>query len=213
MTEKSNVESLTEDELLALAAGMPHLLFESAEGRHYRDRLKTLVEDHRARVAKDRDLRLQYVLTLVLRCPPFLEKQVGFEWVAEEFRQALRMRSCSQVYNKRFWEALECVRGKLNKGRPRSLGRSLRLANKVLVLEGKGMNRSQAVKQVVEEESARSEDGTGPSEREVYRGLKRAEKEACWELSPGPMPEAVLEELAKQDPPLGSRRTGDKDTL
>jgi len=140
-----DMEELGEKELLVLFAEYPALfleedltgLFEAQEENAYRERLRFFLETARQKYQGDRVKWLEYVLSLVVSCPPLLKQEGEFRWVRDElftilmkrylgqkagiFRQNRETTESHKLFAQDFWSAWMGVSKKLNcKDRPSS---------------------------------------------------------------------------------------------
>jgi len=139
------MEKLGEKELLALFAECPALFLEE---NPYRERLKFFLETARQKYQGDRVKWLEYVLSLVVSCPPLLKQEGEFGWVRDElftilmkrylgqkagiFRQKKETTEGTKLFAQDFWSAWMGVSKNLNsKGRPSESGRHFAIYNEV----------------------------------------------------------------------------------
>jgi hypothetical protein len=118
-------------------------------------RLKDLLKARWGTCDRDVVQKGRALLEWVLLCPPLLNGQPGFEWVQQSFitmlqrrlhYRRLHYRDVGQKANRDcegrlegvddqlFWEIVEAVRGKLNKGHPQTLVKDYERANLVFNL-------------------------------------------------------------------------------
>jgi hypothetical protein len=181
------VDQLTESQLLDLFTDHPSL-FTSKQGHAYRDRLKTLISETRSSCGHDAKQRLTQVFRLILSCPFLLTKPEGFEWVPEEFidalvanrlsaRLGLRSYKHEGIYHhvdmKIFHEAWQKAWGQLNRGQPKKPLTHYSIAKDVEdLMVRQGLELPHAVQMVASERSRDRKDGVVLEDTTVYRSLR-----------------------------------------
>ena len=76
-------------------------LFHSKQGMSIRKRLKVLISEQRNSFVWDAKGRLVFLFRLVLSCPILLSRPPGFEWILEDFIDALHFTLLSTKYGLR----------------------------------------------------------------------------------------------------------------
>jgi hypothetical protein len=153
-------------------------LFHSQQGESIRERLKFLISKHPSSSGFDVKRRLILLFKMIQSCPNLLSQPPGFEWVLEDFIEALHRNLISTKYGltaqshegmyysvdmKVFREAWESAWGQLHRGGRKTLLTKqygvARAVEKLMVKQK--LSLSQAVEKVAKQESPRKRRGRG----------------------------------------------------
>lgn len=159
-------------------------LFLSQQGKSITERLKVLISEQRSSFGQDAKRRLVLLFKLVLSCPGLLSKPPGFEWVVEEFSDALhrnllsvkyglRSQCCEGIYHSVdmnvFREAGKAAWGQLHRGGPKKLlvtqYGDARAVEKLMVDEG--LSFPDAVAKVANQAGSKKRKGRGHEHGDV----------------------------------------------
>ena len=185
MKRKVPAKEATETELLKLLDVLAEnqALFHSQQGESYRERLKALISEQRSSFGWDATRRLVLLFKLVLSCPVLLSQPPEFEWVLEDFIDALHHNLLSTKYGLRshsyegiyhfvdmkvFREAWESAWGQLHRGRPKKPVAQYGVARAVeKLMTEEGLSFSHAVEKLAKQESPRKRKGRGEKDDDV----------------------------------------------
>ena len=200
------MEKLGEKELLGLFAECPALFLEEAltghveaqEGNPYRERLKFFLETARHKYQGDRVKWLEYVLSLVVSCPPLLKQEGEFGWVRDElftilmkrylgqkagiFRPNKETTGSTKLFAQDFWSAWMGVSKKLNsKGRPSESGRHFAIANEVYrLMAEQGMPKDAAVVKLGDRLKKEGKSKGHYQRDQIYDSLRFVKESGLW---------------------------------
>ncbi len=188
---KTKVSDLTLDQLL-YNFGRESRLFVASQADSHRARLLELLEAKRQELGFDRKKILEFCFDVIQRCPLILNRPPGFEWIVNEFRDALDLRLMASELEARagqyggicygldeevFREALHDAMVQFSKRKPRNLRRNQKIAEEVeREMNVRGNPKNFAVDKVAER-GLQGENGFSlSSERSVYRAIKQVEE-------------------------------------
>ncbi len=196
---KGPAKEESETELLQLLDTLAEngALFYSQKGEAIRERLKILISEQRSAFGLDAKRRLVLLFKLMQSCSNLLSKPPGFEWVLEEFIDALHRSQLSTKYGLRahsyegihhsidmnvFRDAWQTAWGQLHRGTgKRSVMQDYAAVRSVAnLMVGKGLSLPQAVEELAHQQSPRRRKGRGRKDVDVtvekstiYAALRR----------------------------------------
>lgn len=174
--QKLKGEAVELEKLLKQFAYQPGYFEQSdKETREVKVRLEDLLKARWGTFDRDVVQKGRALLEWVLLCPPLLAGQPGFEWVQESFIKLLQRRlhywdvghkavrdregRWVGVDDQLFWGIAKSVRGKLNRGHPKSVAKDYARANRVMnfmmfksTATGQQITESEAVEMVAQYE-------------------------------------------------------------
>ena len=171
----------SKEEILEMA-NMVSFVFDLPEARSFKTRFLALAPAFwvvSERPYADEE-RVAYLLELILRCPQLLSGAPDCEWIRQALGNVLLQRRLDPQIDTPFWKALESVRRRVRKGRPKDQALDFfryqfiqQLMHPPSQLEGVVVqfNKTKAVDRCAEAEHKRF--GRSPDTRAIWRSYQR----------------------------------------
>lgn len=155
--------------------------FTAPETETERIRLAQILEAKRKLLAETPDLLDQYVVTLIHRCPNFLDGPVGFEGVEQHYKKLLQRVRVMPDISKRYWNKMlpKIRKAFVPRGRkqsPENRRRDFYQSMAIHISVNQGFGKTEAVTNLVK---AAERNDVLLDQNEIFRALKKIEQQVA----------------------------------